>query len=163
MDTIKKYRSLISIIIFLLVTNFAMLIFFMLMSKPTDKRSRIHEENGIYNSLQKEVGFSNDQLNQYQNLRNQQRVNVKPLFNEIRKTKENFYALLNSDNVPDSIINADADSIATKQKRLDLQMFNHFKSVRNICTTEQLPKFDSAIKKLVVRMIGRPGKGRGGE
>lgn len=160
METIKKYKSLITIIIFLLVTNVAMLIFFMVMSKPVDKRSKNRTENGIYNSLQKDVGFSKDQLDQYQALRTEQHNNVKPLFDEVRKSKEDFYGLLYSGNVSDSLINADADSIAQTQKQLDMQMLNHFKKVRNICTPDQLQKFDSVIKKVVVRMISRPGKGK---
>ncbi len=163
MDTIKKYKTLITIIIFLLVTNFAMLIFFMLMSKPSDRRLRNHTENGIYNSLQKEVGFSQQQLDQYQALRTQQLEKIKPLFNEVRKAKENFYELLYSNNISDSLINADADLIAQKQKVLDMQMFNHFKRVRNICTPGQLQAFDSTIKKAVVHMISRSGKGKPGQ
>ena len=159
-NTIKKYKVLVSIIIFLLVTNFALLIFFMVNSNPIDKRSGGHSENGIYNSLQNEVGFSKSQLDQYQALRILQRKNVKPLFDEVRKVKEDFYDLLYVNNVSDSLINADADSIAQTQKELDLQMFNHFKMVRDICTPDQLPKFDSTIKKVVVRMIGRSGKGK---
>lgn len=160
MDTIKKYKSLISIIIFLLVTNFAMLIFFMVISKPIDKKYRNHDQNGIYTLLQKEVGFSQAQLDQYQVLRTQQRKNIKPLFDKVRKAKEDFYGLLYSANISDSLINADADSIGKTQKELDLQVFNHFKMVRNICTPDQIQKFDSSIKKVIARMTGRPEKGK---
>jgi periplasmic protein CpxP/Spy len=160
MDAIKKYKTLVSIIIFLLITNFAMLIFFMVISKPVDKRSRSRDQNTISALLQKEVGFSQGQLDQYQVLRTQQRQNVKPLFDEIRKSKENFYGLLYANNLSDSIVNADADSIAQTQKKLDLQMFNHFKNVRNLCTADQLQKFDSSFKKVITRMTGRPGKSK---
>lgn len=160
MDTIKKYKALVSIIIFLLITNFAMLIFFMVISKPLDRKYRNHEQNGIYTLLQKEVGFSKDQLDQYQDLRNQQRKNVSPLFNEIKKSKEDFYELLYSGNVSDSLINADADSIAQTQKKIDMQMFNHFKMVRNICTPDQVQKFDSSMKKVITRMTSRLGRGK---
>lgn len=160
MDTIKKYKALVSIIIFLLITNFAMLIFFMVISKPIDRKYRNHEQNGIYTLLQKEVGFSKDQLDQYQDLRNQQRKNVSPLFNEIKKSKEDFYDLLYSGNASDSLINADADSIALTQKKIDLQMFNHFKMVRNICTPDQVQKFDSSMKKVITRMTSRTGRGK---
>jgi hypothetical protein len=83
---------------------------------------------------------------------------VKPLFNEVRNSKKEFYGLIYSSNIPDSLLNADADSIAQKQKRLDLQMYNYFKNIRNICTSGQTQEFDSVIKKVVVRMVARPGK-----
>jgi Spy/CpxP family protein refolding chaperone len=160
MDTVRKYKTLVSIIVFLLITNFAMLIFFMVIAKPIDKKSRYNDQNGFGVMLQKEVGFSKAQLEKYQALRTQQRQNIKPLFDDIRKSKDNFYGLLYSDSVPDSVIDANADSIANTQKKLDLQMFNHFKNIRNICTPDQLQKFDSSIKKAVARMTGRPGKGK---
>ncbi len=70
MDTIKKYKTLVWIIVFLLITNFAMLIFFVTLSKPADKRFKEGQESGMYTSLQDDVGFSKAQLDQYQELRN---------------------------------------------------------------------------------------------
>ncbi len=162
MDSNKKNKALVSIIIFLLITNVAMLIFFVVLSNPGNKKysNSGHDQNSMSTLLQKEVGFSKDQLDQYQALRTLQRQNVKPLFNEVRKAKQNFYGLLYSQNVSDSLLNADADSIAQTQKKLDLQMFHHFKMVRNICTPDQVQKYDSTIKKVVARMTGRPGKGK---
>lgn len=150
MNQITKTKSLITIIIFLLITNFAMLIFFILLSKPG--------LNGMYISLQNEVGFSKEQLDKYQLLRKEQMEKVRPLFNEVRNAKKDFFGLIYSSNVPDSLLKADADSIAQKQKILDLQMFTYFKNIRNICTPDQTQKFDSVIKKVVVRMVARPRK-----
>ena len=56
--------------------------------------------------------------------------------------------------ISDSLINAGADSIAQKQETLDMQMFRYFKNIRNICTPDQLQKFDSTIKNEVARMVG---------
>lgn len=158
MNSQQKTKSLITIIIFLLITNIAMLIFFVVLSKPAERRQRNHEPNGMYNSLQKDVGFSKDQLNQYKALREEQMKKVHPLFNEVRNAKKDFYGLINSGQVSDSLLNADADSIAQKQKNLDMQMFRYFKNVRGICTDSQTQKFDSLMKKVVARMIGRPGE-----
>ena len=156
-DPNKKYKALVFIIIFLLVTNFILLILFM-SNNSSDKKQTKHDQKGLYTLLQKEVGFSDAQLNQYQALRTQQRKTIKPLFNSIRGSKERFYELLYKENLPDSILYKDADSIATAQKQLDLQMFDHFKNIRNICTPQQVPKFDSSIKKVIARMISWPGK-----
>lgn len=157
-----KTKSLVTIIIFLLITNVGMLLFFVFSSKPSVKREYNHEQGGgsMYNSLQNDVGFSKDQLGHYQQLRQEQRVVVKPLFGELRSAKKDFYDLLYTSNASDSLIKADADSIAQKQKRLDLQMFGYFKNIRDICTPDQLQKFDTTINRVVIRMIGRSGKGK---
>jgi Spy/CpxP family protein refolding chaperone len=158
MNNNKRTKSLITIIIFLLITNIAMLIFFVVQSKPAEKRQRNHESNGLYNSLQSDVGFSKQQLDQYEALRGVQMKKVHPMFDEVREARKNFYDLINSTQVSDSLLNADADSIAQKQKHLDLQMFGYFKNVRAICTELQKPRFDSLMKKVEMRMIGRPGQ-----
>lgn len=160
MSDTKKYKALVSIIIFLLITNFAMLLFFIILDKPADKRAKERTENGMFSSLQKDVGFSKEQLDQYQSLRTVQRKTVKPLFEKVRQSKLDFYDLLYMQNVSDSTLANDADSIAQTQKELDLQMFHHFKRVRGICTADQLQKYDSTIKKVIIRMTGRPGKGK---
>ena len=134
-----------------------MLIFFIVLSKPA-KRQRNHESNGMYNALQDEVGFSKEQLGKYQSLRKEQMQKVKPLFNEVRNAKKDFYGLIFSTNISDSLINVDADSIAQKQKTLDMQMFRYFQNIRNLCTPGQTQQFDSTLKKEVARMVSRPGK-----
>lgn len=159
MNEKTKMRSLVTIILFLLVANIAMLIFFIVLSKPAERRPRNHEQNGLYKSLQNDVGFSKEQLNQYQALREDQMKEVHPLFNEVREAKKKFYELIYASQASDSLVNADADSISQKQKNLDTQMFHYFKNVRNICSPGQTQKFDSVINKVVMRMVGgRPGK-----
>lgn len=160
MKVLTKTKSLVFIIILLLITNVALMIFFMVKHKPGEKGYRDREQSGMYNSLQKEVGFSEDQLKQYQTLRKEQFQKLKPLFNEVRKSKENFYSLLYVENPTESLINAVADSIGQNQKILDLQMFTYFQKIRNTCTPGQLPKFDSTIKKVVLRMMGGPGRSK---
>ena len=156
-----KTRPLVITIIFLLITNVGMLLFFIFSSKPAVKKEPGRDQNSgsMYNSLQNEVGFSTGQLEQYQVLRKEQKDIVKPSFGELRTAKKNFYDLLYADAIPDSLVVADADSIAQKQKMLDIQMFRYFKSVRNLCTPGQLQKFDSTVNKVVIRMVGRSGKG----
>ena len=156
MNPLSKSKSLVSIIVFLLITNIVMLIFFLVLNKPVQKNLH-RDQNGMSGMLQKEVGFTKDQLDSYQSLRKGQLDSVHILFDDLRDAKMNFYNLIYTDHIPDSVINKTADDIAEKQKMLDVHMFNHFKMVRNICTPDQLQKFDSTIKKVFVRMTGKPG------
>lgn len=136
-----------------------MLIFFLVLNKPVQKNYG-RDQNGMSGMLQKEVGFTKDQLNTYQSLRNAHSDKGHSLFDDLRKSKMDFYNLIYASQVSDSSLNTAAGLIAEKQKALDLHMFNHFKLVRNICTPDQLQKFDTAIKKVIVRMTVRPGKDR---
>ena len=158
MDSVTKNKSLVSIIIFLLITNIAMLVFFLVLNKPPQKEARGHDQNGMAGMLQKEVGFSKDQIDTYLALRKDQMDSIHTLFDQLRKSKMDFYNMIYSSQVADSSLNKAADVIAERQKNLDLQMFDHFKKVRNICTPDQLQKFDSTIKKVLIRMTGKNGK-----
>lgn len=135
-----------------------MLIFFLVLNNQGQRNSHSHDQNGISGLLQKEVGFSKEQLDTYQSLRKDQLNKVHMLFDELRKAKTDFYNLIYTSQASDSTVNRAADLIAEKQKTLDLQMFNHFEMVRNICTSGQLQKFDTTIKKVITRMTGKPGK-----
>jgi periplasmic protein CpxP/Spy len=158
MDSVTKNKSLVSIIIFLLITNIAMLVFFLVLNKPPQKAVRPRDQNGMSGMLQKEVGFSKDQVDTYLSLRKSQMDTIHVLFDELRKSKMDFYDLIYSSQVSDSSLNKAADIIAERQKALDLYMFDHFKRVRNICTPDQLQKFDSTIKKVLIRMTSKNGK-----
>src|SRR5664279_1970918 len=157
MNSVTKNKSLVSIVIFLLITNIVMLVFFLALNKPVQKNSRGRDQNGMSGMLQKEVGFSKDQLDKYLSLRKEQLDSVHTLFDGVRKAKMDFYNLVYTPEVSDSTVNEAAGLIAQRQKILDLQMFNHFKTVRNICTPDQLQKFDTTIKKVFIRMTGRTG------
>ncbi len=154
MDAVKKNRSLVSIIIFLLISNIAILIFFLCLS---DGRKGFHgkeDRNTVSVFLQKEIGFNKQQMDEYQKLRATHMQSVKPLFDDIRSAKESFYNLLYINNVADSTVNKAAAVIGEKQMVLDMQMFSLFKNVRNLCTPQELPKFDSLFKKVVEKMTG---------
>ena len=137
-----------------------MLVFFLVLNGPDAKNSRGRDQNGMSGMLQKEVGFTKDQLDTYQSLRKDHFDKVHTLFNDLRKAKTDFYNLIYTSQVSDSSVNRAADLIVEKQKSLDLHMFNHFQMVRNLCTPDQLQKFDTAIKKVLIRMTGKSGKER---
>ncbi len=158
MNSVAKNKSLVSIIIFLLITNIAMLVFFVVLNKPPKRDSHGGNQNGMSGMLQREVGFSKDQIDAYQSIRKDQMDTIHVLFDQLRKSKMDFYDLIYSSQVSDSSLNKAGDIIAERQKALDLYMFNHFKKVRNICTPDQLQKFDSTIKKVLIRMTGKNGK-----
>lgn len=153
MDTVTQNRSFISIIIFLLISNIAILIFFLFLSGDRKAHGR-DNRNGISTFLQKDIGFNKGQMDNYQKLRDAHLQTVKPLFEEIRSAKDSFYNFLYSDNVPDSVVNKAAAIIGEKQITLDMQMFQHLKKVRSLCTPDQLPKFDTSFRKVVERITG---------
>ena len=151
-----RNRNLLIIIGVLLLTNIAVLVYFLGEKKPA-KPGASHSEKdkaGIAEMLQKEVGFTDEQTAQYKQLKEKQKETIRPMYDDMRKTKDSLFRLLSYPETNDSLLNKISDAIAQKQKSLDLQTFNHFKRVRTLCTPEQQPKYDS----MVLRMFRKMGK-----
>jgi Spy/CpxP family protein refolding chaperone len=153
----SKNKVLILIIAILLISNIAILTFFLMKKDGGHMEKRPDRKAMIADFLKKEIGFSEAQLQQYDTLSDRHRENVKKMFENLRSSKDKQFKQLTAGDFSDSIINSVADQSAASQKTMELQMFNHLKSIRTLCTPEQLPKFDSLFVKILNR---RGGEGR---
>ncbi|HTD93618.1 MAG TPA: hypothetical protein VK644_07400 [Chitinophagaceae bacterium] len=154
MTTKSGNRNLLIIIVVLVLTNVAVLGYF-LWFKDSEKRPQPEKErSGLTEMLQKEVGFNDDQVAQYKLLKDKQRGIIHPMFDDMRKAKDSLFRLLSFPETPDSVLRKAAEMIGQKQRELDLQAFTHFRKVRTLCTPDQQTKYDS----MVVRMIRKMGK-----
>ncbi|MEP6595858.1 MAG: hypothetical protein ABJA71_07915 [Ginsengibacter sp.] len=151
METGKKIRSLTFIIAFLLVTNIVMILFF-IFSKPCRRSSPAKDENMVATFLQNEIGFNEKQMSLYQKLKKDDFDKARPAFEALRHAKNTFYENIYDNSIPDSVVNKSAYFIGRKQKAVDMLMLKHFKNVRNLCTEQQLPKFDSLFKNVIAKI-----------
>jgi len=157
MSYIKNNRVLLLITSVLLVANIGLLYYFVF-NKP-EKPSR----PPIINPIEKvkiEVGLNDEQAVAYDSLRSQQFRNMKPLFKELTKSKEDFFSLIYQQGVSDSVLNSYASRIGEKQMELDISTFHYFQSIKALCTEEQKPKMDSFITQIVKRIISNNGPRR---
>jgi len=150
-----RNRNLLIIIGVLLLTNVAVLVYFLGLHKkdkttpPTDAG-----RNAVAEMLQKEVGFDDAQTASYKEMKEKQREKIRPMYDDMRKMKDSLFRLLSFPETSDSVLNEITNAIALKQKAIDLETFNHFKRVRRLCKEDQLTKYDS----MVVRMFRKMGK-----
>ena len=149
-------KTLLIIIAVLVLTNIGVLGYFLWYKNNDHVPVRTdREKNGIADILQKEVGFSDDQVARYKVLKDKQREFIRPMFDDMRRSKDSLFRLLSVANVSDSALDKATDAIAQKQKNLDLQTFMHFKRVRALCLPDQEIKYDSMILRMF-RKMGRP-------
>ena len=144
------------IIAILFIANIAMLAFFLQKKDGGDHNKRPDRKAYISNFLAKEIGFDSTQLKLYDTLSNRNREKMGGMFEKIRNNKNEQFKQLVAGNFSDSAINLVADQSAANQKLMEVQMSNHIKSIRQLCTQDQLPKFDT----LFVKVFNRWSEGR---
>jgi Spy/CpxP family protein refolding chaperone len=156
-NTQNKSKIFVAIIVMLMIANIVLVSLFLL-KKDGGRRDK-HEDRKamITQFLKNEIGFSTEQLQRYDTLSDNHRDNIKKMFDSLRSSKDKQFKQLAAGNFTDSVMNSVAEQSAVSQKLMELQMFNHLKSIRSICTAAQLPKFDSLFVKVLNK---RGGEGR---
>lgn len=150
MSYLRNHKLLLLIIGVLLVANIGLL-YFSVLNKP--KKTAHKPPLDPIQKVQQEVGFNEEQAALYDSLRTNQFKNMKPLFEDVRESKKEFFALIYKEGVSDSAINAYASRIGEKQMALDLSTFHYFQSIKALCNEEQKPRMDSFINQIVKRII----------
>jgi hypothetical protein len=164
MTYIRNNKTLVFIIAILLLSNIALLYFFVnRCNKEGHKRegSSMSPREYMIQTLKNDVGFNDNQIVQYEQLSDKHKEIIKPLFESIRMSKDSLYKLLLQQNIPDSVVDHYLFMIGEKQKSIDQRVFNHFLSIREICTADQRPRFDTTAQKIIKKMIGYNKKGPG--
>ena len=100
------------------------------------------------NFLQKDVGFTDQQLQQYDTLAKVHKENVKSSMDEMRNNREQELKEVSGGGFNDSIISLVTTRASARQKDMLGKMFLYFKDIRKLCTAEQTPKFDSLFSKI---------------
>ena len=143
----------------LLLTNIALVVFFVARKEPEKQRNRGGDRSAVMREFLKDsVGFNEQQLAQYDQLRQQNREHMRPLFEDLGNAKMKYYQFVSQPGA-DSASQAAAALIGQKQTALDMAFFNHFKQVRTICTPDQYARYDSIIQQIIRRMAAPPRRG----
>jgi periplasmic protein CpxP/Spy len=150
MSTQTKSKLYLLIIGILLITNIAMLFFFLDNKDKGKKQSnRGNDKSAMMKQfLKDDVGFTEPQLQQYDTLSRRNRERMKADMDAMKSVKEQQFKELGSKGFSDSAIVAAVIKAADNQKQVEEKMLSYFVTIRKLCTAEQLPKFDSLFYKM---------------
>ena len=162
MSYLRNNKLLLLIIVCLIVTNIALLYFYVWRNQHPPRKSM---KEVVMEKLEKEVGFSKEQLATYDSVRTNHFKTMGTFFEELKTAKDSFFKLVSQPDVSDSVIIRLSQDIAEKQQAIDTKMLKYFLSLKTICTEEQKPKMDSFLVNITKRMTGGggnrgPGPGR---
>ena len=147
----NRNKILVTIITVLLLSNTTAIIWFLVL-KDNGRRPDRHR-SPMTEFLQKEVGFTPQQLHLFDSLKQRHHTIVKPLGEDLSRSRDSLYNLIGKPAATDSAVQAAAAIIGRKQSVLELQLYDNFRQIRGICTPAQLPKFDSLAPSLVRKMM----------
>jgi periplasmic protein CpxP/Spy len=154
MTYIKNNKVLVLVIAVLLLSNIAMLYFYLNRCKPKDPpKKNLSMREMMVQKLKNEVGFNDQQVESYKQMSDKHKQAMKPMFEQLRLSKDSLYKMLMQDKPSDSLINYHLVKIGEKQKAIDQRIFSHFYALKQVCTPEQMPKYDSTMQKVIKGMI----------
>jgi periplasmic protein CpxP/Spy len=155
MKTITKNKWFLFLLGFLLLANIALLLSFFVFGERSGGDKNKGSKNATQGYLSKELQLTKQQDAEFNHLKEEHFRNMKPLWSEIRQTKDSLFRQMNNPDLDDSAIAAFTSRIATKNKKADEMMFRHFRELRKLCTPEQQQKFDTLIPQMLNRMGSR--------
>jgi Spy/CpxP family protein refolding chaperone len=138
-------------VILLLLVNVALVIF-MLNSKDKHDEKRPNQNGDTFQTtLIKELNMSDQQKQQYQDLRQAHFKNIRPLIDSVRLAKAAFFSLMKDSMVDESTKNTYATRITTIQGDIDKATFAYLVTVRRLFDAGQQIKFDDVLQRTMQR------------
>lgn len=142
-----KNRFYIFIIIGLLISNM-LLVAFILLKKPP-------QHSGPRNLIIESLKFDENQIQQYDELISQHRMQIREKRHEMTDLKTQYYSLLKSED------NKNGDSLINEIGKLSMETekinYKHFQDIKRICRPDQMKNFDNLIDDFE-NLFNRPDK-----
>ena len=155
----KNSKTLLVIIAALLALNIAGVILFFAKA-PSGKRTSYTEQrkNAMQKYLKDECGFSAEQLVQFDSLAERHRRAMQPVFDQLKKEKEERIKNLAQGQFSDTAIALAVTNTITKQQEVETKMLLNLRDVRNLCNEQQRAKFDSSLHIMFARRAEKTKK-----
>lgn len=147
----KKQTILYILLIVLFISN-AFFVFHHLTSQgDKDHKPRF--------SMVEELNFNQEQQEAYNKMRSEHFDKMKSYSKRIGELKEEMYSNTGEDEVSKVFLDSVIDLIAIEEKNKDLEMYKHFRDVREICNDEQKAQLSKIINDAIKRH-GKRGKAK---
>jgi len=147
MKQFTQNKLLVLLVAILLIANLGLMLYFF--GFRSRHRAGDISPRPVSDYIQKQLGFNADQAARFQELRDQHKEAVKPIIDDMKKLKDSLYNLLQRPELNDTMAVSLIDKIGEKQKEWELMIFHHFQKVRAICDSNQLPRFDTLVHRMV--------------
>lgn len=143
MKAITSNKWVMLLVIFLVLTNLALVFFAFSSSIKTKKPPE--------NTFRKQIGLSEQQEKVFDERKDAFMKAMKPRWEEVNKLKDSLYQHIGDENVTDSVIEHYTRTWTEVNRQSDIALFKHFKELRKELNDSQFIAYDSAVNKMVTR------------
>ncbi len=144
----KSNNKILSVaVVLLLLVNIALVIF-MVKGRSKHNQRKGHEP---FEMMVKELNMTDEQQKEYKAEKEEHMKAIRPLFDSLRSAKTAFFAMVKVPDTNDSLVDVYSRKISDQQSAIDKLTFTHFKKVRGLFTSDQQPKFDEFVHKMMQR------------
>ncbi len=151
MDLIKQNKFISWVIAVLVVLNMVTLAIIWVQSNngnvPKVVDNAIPPDNSV-KLIQKEIGLSGDQTQQYQDMRSDFQTKTKELNDELNSLKLRIADEIFKTNPDKKFVDSAASRIGTLQSKIEVIRFEHFRSLVQICDAGQKDKLQPVLKEV---------------
>lgn len=146
---LSKNKILIITISVLLLTNIVTLFFYSTQKQCDHKKHREERKSKITAFLKNDIKFSEQQLAMYDSMTTLHHKSIEPMMDSFRTKKSALMNELSATGFTESAIDVTLTSLSAYQLPLEKNMLHYIKSIREICTPEQMAAFDSGFFKML--------------
>jgi len=137
-------RILIIIIAILLIANIATLAVLL-----TGKKARTEHTGRMRSFLKTEAGFNEQQLQRFDSVRADYKAQAKILLSGMQDDKQANLRQLAGSDFSDSVLLRAATAAAADQQKVEMNMLEHLRRIRNLCTPAQRAVFDTGFYRIL--------------
>jgi hypothetical protein len=153
MMTTNKNKTIILVIIVLLITN---AVFTSILWFKSNNRPGFPPNHGRGKFLMDQLNFDSSQRMQFNAIKSDYFNRMDELIEKEHQLKDDFFQLLQSDNVSDEDILSKAKQTTDLKLQIDTMMMNHFLKIKSICNKDQV----EALFRFVDNFAKQPFPGR---
>lgn len=131
----NKNTLLYILLAFLIVVNGIFL--YNYLGKPSHKGP----PNGPESFIIKELNFDATQMKEFEGIQKKHREEMMLISGSIKQLKDELFQNISVENINENKIDSITTLIGENEKRKDLEVFHHFRSIQNICNKKQKKQF----------------------
>lgn len=114
-----------------------------------------HKDHKARFSMVKELSFNQEQQEAYKVIRSAHFDKMKLYSKRVSELKKQMYSNAGKQEASEFFLDSITDLIAKEEKNKDLEMYNHFKAVREICNDKQKEQLSNIITDAIERRANR--------